>query len=197
MKRFVSLLGLSASLLLAGAIPIAAAIVIITFDDMPPQPANGLHHPLGVTFGFTVAGAPSTDATYGGGGPGQICFVQDPSLEGNAAGTLTLDFDVPTTSLQLGVALATLDSLPVGATVEVFDAEGTSLGAFDVPTAPCVSFTEGQFNYPGPDPVSRATITFFSGAGRFAVDNLTFDNGSAMAPRAHRASTPAAAGWNK
>jgi hypothetical protein len=197
MKRLGSILGLSAALLLAAAIPIAAAIVVITFDDLPPQPANGLHHSLGVSFGFTVAGAPSTDATYAGAGPGQICFVQDPSLEGNAAGTLTLDFDVPTASLEFGVALSSLDSLPAGARVELFDAEGTSLGAFDVPTAPCVSFTEGQFSYPGPDPVSRAAITFFSAAGRFAVDNLSFDNGTPSAPRAHRAIAPAGAGWQK
>jgi hypothetical protein len=197
MKRLGSILGLSASLLLAGAIPIAAAIVVITFDDMPPQPADGLHHPLGVTFGFTVAGAPSNDATYGGAGPGQICFVQDPSLEGNAAGTLTLDFDVPTASVEFGVALSSFDSLPVGATVELFDASLTSLGVFDVPTEPCVSFTEGQFSYLGPDLVSRAAITFFSSAGRFAVDNLTFDNGSPLAPRAHRAIAPAGSGWKR
>jgi hypothetical protein len=88
-------LGLSAYLILGTANPALAARVTLTFDELAPQPADGLSF-MGVTFGFTVGGNPSTDARYGGSGPGQICFVQDPSLEGDAAGTLQLDFAVPT-----------------------------------------------------------------------------------------------------
>src|SRR5712692_2441328 len=95
---------------LALTCPSAAwAQVTLVFDELPFQPVNGVSI-LGVTFGFTIDGVPSTDANYNSGGPGQITYVQDPSLEGNASGILILDFDVPTPLVQFGVALSALGS---------------------------------------------------------------------------------------
>ncbi len=155
-----------------------AATVTLTFGELPFQPVDGLSF-NGVTFGFTVGGAPSTDANYNSFGPGIITYVQDPSLEGNAAGTLTLDFAVPTPILQFGAALSIGGPFARGFSVELFDPALASLGVFDVATASVVSFTESRFSYQGP-PVSRAVVTFNSAAAaRFALDNLTFDDGTA------------------
>jgi len=103
----------------------------LVFDELPFQPVNGVSI-LGVTFGFTIDGVPSTDANYNSGGPGQITYVQDPSLEGNASGILILDFDVPTPLVQFGVALSALGSFDPGCSVELFDPDQKSLGVFDV-----------------------------------------------------------------
>lgn len=155
----------------------AANNVTLRFDELPFQPVDGLHF-LGVSFGFAVGGAPSTDAHYNSFGPGQIRYVQDPSLEGNAAGTLTIAFDNPTPTLQFGVALSTLNTLDSGCQVQLFDSDGLPLATYDVVTFKIVSFTESRFSYHGRK-VSAAVITFFAPAGRFALDNLTYEDPTA------------------
>lgn len=151
------------------------AAVTLTFNELPTQPVDGLSY-MGVTFGFTVGGSPSLDARYNAGGPGSIIFVQDPSLEGAAAGILTLDFaPLPTDVLRFGVALNSALPLTPGFTVELFDKNLVSLGVTPVNTLPLVSFTEGAFTYAGPA-IRRAVIDFNeTGATRFALDNLTFN----------------------
>ena len=174
MKKLISILSLL--MVVAWSRAAGAAPITLTFDELPFQPVDGLSF-MGVTFHFTVGGVPSTDANYDSGGPGTITYVQDPSLEGNAAGTLTLDFDIPTPVVQFGVALSALGPLAAGCTVELFDSTLTSLGVIDVATASIVSFTESRFSYHG-QPISRVVITFNGDAApRFALDNLTFDNG--------------------
>jgi hypothetical protein len=176
MKKLVSILAVL--MVLAGSRVAGAAPVTLTFDELPFQPVDGLSF-MGVTFHFTVGGVSSTDANYNSGGPGVITYVQDPSLEGNATGTLTLDFDAPTPVLQFGVALATFSALAAGSSIELFDSDLASLGVIDIATAGVISFTESRFSYRG-RPVSRAAITFNSDAAlRFAIDNLTFDDGLA------------------
>ena len=143
----------------------------LTFDELNPQPANGLHF-NGVTFGFTVNGAPSTDATYGGFGPGTTTYVQDPALEGTAGGRLTLQFDQPTTVFEFGLALSTFGTLQPGARVELFNPGGHSRGTLPLNTQSLLTFTEGRFSYHG-GAIGAAVITF-APAGRFALDNLTY-----------------------
>lgn len=150
-----------------------AAVTTLDFTELPTQPVDGLSY-MGVTFGFEVGGSPSTDALYNFFGLGTITFVQDPSLEGDAAGILTLDFAQPTIQLDFGVALSTFDPLTPGFTVELFNAGLSSLGVTPVNTSPLVSFTEGPFIYSGA-PIGRAVIDFEDSAGRFALDNLTFN----------------------
>lgn len=153
---------------------------------------NGLHF-AGIRFAFDVAGVPSSDATYGAFGPGAITYVQDPSLEGNSAGRLTLQFDQPTTVLQFGLALSTFGSLNPGARVELFNPGGHSRGTIPLNTQSLVSFTEGRFDYKG-GAIGSAVITFDPTAGRFALDNLTF---RALPPGKARQSVTlsTAAGW--
>jgi hypothetical protein len=144
---------------------------------LPFQPVDGLHY-LGVTFGFAVNDVPSTDAHYNAFGPGQIRYVQDPSLEGNAAGTLTIGFDNPTPILQFGIALATLITLDSGCQVQLFDSDGLPLATYEVVTSRIISFVESRFSYSGRK-VSQVVITFYAPAGRFALDNLTYEDPTA------------------
>jgi hypothetical protein len=147
----------------------------LRFNELPTQPVNGLTF-RGVQFGFTIGGNPSSDAFYNAVGPGQGTFVQDPSLEGNAAGQLVLDFPVPTPTLSFGIARSTTLPLTPGALVLLFGPGGSFIGGLFVDLVPSPLFAEGQFTYNGPPPVSRAIIIFPSpeAATRFAIDNLTY-----------------------
>src|SRR5262249_11913201 len=144
----------------------------LTFDELPFQPIDGLHF-KGVTFGFTINGVHSTDAHYDAFGPGVTTYTSDPSLEGNANGVLTLDFDQPLSFIQFGVALSTHATLTSGATVKLYDPSTALIGVFPVSTSPGgFFFTSGQFSYSG-SLVSRAIVSFNSAAAsRFVVDNL-------------------------
>jgi hypothetical protein len=155
------------------------AALTLDFSELSPRPVEGLSY-MGVTFSFTVGGTPSTDATYNSNGPGITTFVQDPSLEGDAIGILTLGFNPqPTDRLQFGVALDTSDPLKPGFTVEFFNRDLISLGTTPVDTSPLSSFSEGQFVYSGA-PIGQAVIDFEDSAGRFALDNLTFSDGQPL-----------------
>lgn len=158
-------------LMSAGSVNAAATL---TFDELPTQPVDGLSY-MGVTFGFTVGGSPSTDAHYNSIGPGSITYLQDSSLEGDAAGILTLDFTVPTDWLQFGVALNTYRPVTAAYTVELFDKSLVSLGTSSRNAYPLVVWAEDQFMYSG-TPISRAVVDFNEQAARrFAVDNLTIN----------------------
>jgi len=186
MKQFRLIL--AAFLVLACSTGAWAAPVTLNFGELPRQPVHGLNF-MGVTFGFWV-GDPSTDANYNSFGPGMTRYVQDPSLEGNAAGLLLLYFDVPTPLLQFGVAISAGGAFARGFSVELFDSDLESIGVFDVATADVVSFTESRFSYQG-RPVSGAVITFNGDVAlRFALDNLTFDNGMASAPTGQQPTFP-------
>lgn len=176
-RRLLIAAALCFGLLLLSPLGVArAATTTLTFDELATQPVNGLSF-NGVTFQFEIAGVPSSDANYASFGPGTTTYVQDPSLEGNAAGTLTLAFDQPVTELQFGVALATAENLAPGFFVELFSPSGTSLGVTPVNTSvTSFNFTEGQFTYSGA-PVGRAVVTFSGAASRFALDNLVFTTG--------------------
>ncbi|MEZ6069156.1 MAG: DVUA0089 family protein [Pirellulales bacterium] len=151
---------------------------IITFDELPAQPINGVSVD-GVTFEFTIGGVASPLATFGSTGPGTTTFLSAPLADGPNAGILAWDFDKPVDTLSFGVALSTIAAVPVGFEVELFDAGGSSLGVFPMATEPLVSFTEGLFEYAGPA-VSRVVVDFNEAvAGAFAVDNIKFTTATA------------------
>lgn len=152
-----------------------AAVTTLDFTELPFQPVDGLSY-MGVTFAFTIGGGHAMDASYHASGPGATTFVQDPSLEGDATGILTLDFTPrPTDQLQFGVVLNNFAPMMPGFTVELFDTGLVSLGTTPVNTDLLGSFTEGQFTYSG-SPISRAIIDFNEKlADRFALDNLKFN----------------------
>jgi hypothetical protein len=149
----------------------------LRFDELPFQPVNGLQF-RGVQFFFSINGEPSDDAAYNALGPGIGTFVQDPSLEGNALGVLTIEFPALTPTLSFGLARNTLAPLTPGATVILFDSGGNPFASIPLNLAPTFpgGFAEGLFTYNGPTPVRRAVILFDSPAlaPRFALDNLTY-----------------------
>ena len=183
-RCFVVSLLLTVVLVVMSAGPVLAKkpLTTLAFDELPFQPVDGLYF-NGVTFGFQIGGFSSNDAWYHAGGPGQITYVQDPSLEGNAMGTLTLTFDQPTTVVEFGVALGYIpipDPLPAGATVDLYrPGKGWLRQIIPLTTSPTIAFwTEGLFSYSGPA-VKTVVITFDrqSGATRFMLDNLKFHKG--------------------
>jgi hypothetical protein len=158
-------------LMSAGA---ANAAFTLTFDELPTQPVDGLSY-NGITFGFKVGGSPSTDAIYNGIGPGNLTYLQDPSLEGTTAGILTLDFSTPTDQLEFGVALNSYNPVTMAYVVRLYDSSYSLIGHCIENTSPLVLWTEGQFTYSGTR-VRRAVIGFNdNAANRFALDNLTIN----------------------
>lgn len=152
----------------------AWAATTLTMDEVSLQPVNGLTV-KGVTFHFQVGGVDSTDANYHSGGPGLITYVQDPSIEGNADGVLTVDLPQATPHVQFGGVLSVTTSLTPGFSVQIFDANLNSLGTVDVNTAPITSFSEALWSYTSASvPVRRLVVSFHNPGGRFAFDNLTF-----------------------
>jgi hypothetical protein len=150
-----------------------AAITTLDFTELPFQPVDGLT--VGdVTFGFRIGLNPSTDANYNSFGPGTVTYVQDPSLEGNSNGILTLEFDKAVDQLEFGVAMNTMNPLTPGFIVRLFNP--VAYVSFNpVNTSPIMTWTEGQFTYNGPA-ITMAIIEFDNlGASRFALDNLTFN----------------------
>lgn len=167
---------LQACALAACGVAVAAPPVTLTMDDLPMRRLHNLAHPAGVTFQFFVDGVPSADADYNSGGPGTLSFVQDPSIEGDAAGVVSMQFATPINMLQFGAAVASDQNHFDGGSVELFTPGGVSLGAgdFDLTLIYDDPFANGQFNYVGA-PVKRADVSFDLGMpSRFALDNLTF-----------------------
>src|SRR5262252_4525130 len=124
--------------------PVYAFATLLTFDELPTETLTGLTF-KGVTFHFDLSGLNSADANYDSFGPGFGAFVQDPSIEGNAAGVLTLDVDQPTSVLQFGVAMLAFGTVPAGLHVALFDERLVPLGIQTVDLSTSVFFPEGQF----------------------------------------------------
>ncbi|NEQ63569.1 MAG: hypothetical protein F6K53_42205 [Moorea sp. SIO4A1] len=107
---------------------------VLTFDQLPLQPVDDLSF-MGVTFSDTPIEPIVIDFKDA------AAFVKD-SLEGNAAGILTQDFDALVSDLEFGVALNTLATLKPGFTVELFD-DSTLVNTIPVDTSSLPSLTEG------------------------------------------------------
>ena len=165
------------ALLILGSVHSARAGLIV-FNELPNQVANGLTF-NGVRFGFTIGGVVSTDARFGASGPGNQTHVQDPSLEGNARGVLSLDFIQPVSALSFGVGISSMAALSPGFTVQLFDPSLALLGTFPINAPPAPTFSGASFLYMGA-PVRRASLSFNSTpanpGGRFAFDNLDFSS---------------------
>jgi len=167
-------LGTLVSVALLAAWPDRSLATTLTMDDLPNQPVDGLVHPSGVEFGFTVGGVPDLDARYNAGGPGSIAYVQDPSIEGTTAGVLEVILPGAFPSVEFGLAVSTPD--PSSVSVELFDATNTSLGVQPLFLNPLVLYSEGHFVHNGVG-VSRMLVDMTPAQGsavRFAYDNLTF-----------------------
>ena len=180
MRRLLSLIvGMFAAVAVLANGTLAASAQTITtlhFDELPFQPVHGLQF-NGANFKFKISGTPSTDANYNSFGPGTQYFTQDPSLEGNAAGKLTVAFATPTNFVQFGVSLSASGALSPGFVVALKDSNRRVFSVSQVNTRPVGPdfFTEGQFTYNGSVAVKKIVVTFAAAdAERFALDNLVY-----------------------
>ncbi len=163
----------------------AAKAEILTFDELgSPIPVDGLTV-KGVTFDFKIDGVDSPNATYNSSLPPQLppnvfANIQQPFLEGNAKGILSLDFATPISALQFHVGLESFAPVAAGLTVELFDAGLKSLGITSVNTTPLAILSEGLFSYSGVG-VKKAILDFQESRfglspidPGFVIDNLTY-----------------------
>lgn len=173
---------LTVALLAAGGL-VSASGATLTFDELPSQPVDGLST-QGVTFSFEVGGSPSLDASYNVDlGLGTTAAVSDSVLEGDASGRLGLTFATPTGSLSFGLALLAGADLAPGAVIDLYDSGNLLLDSISLNTLgnPGLGISEALFAWTGP-PIASAWIDFEDQAGRFAIDNLTFDGGQDVVP---------------
>ena len=160
---------------LAIAISTSAAhggVQVITFDELPKGTTVDGMVIGNVTFGFS-----SEDATISLAGPGDSFFIDPPNIEGDAFGTLTLEFAIPVLELSYGFALLSTVPSEMGSTMELFDPDGFSLGIFSEPAADFgFFFVEGLNRAGGVGAIGSAVITFdTTNAPRFALDTLTMN----------------------
>lgn len=152
----------------------AGVFGVVTFDERPFQSVDGLEV-AGVTFSYTIDDAPSPEAFFGSFGPGQLNHVNDPSLLGDAAGVLRMDFDEPVVAVSFGVALNKGEDIDAGVVVTMLNEQNASLDALELDTVADdpLRFSEARFDYVGA-PVAAIELRFTSSVERFAVDNLEF-----------------------
>jgi len=152
-----------------------------TFAPLSPVSCEGLKLD-GVSYSFTVAGAPSLDCNARtSAGPGNTNHIQSPNIEGTSAGVLHLVLDAPTTEFSFGVARSLVSppppfpSVPDSVIVDLFRPGAGLLRdhlLLDPTNDPL--FVGGQFNYEGPA-VKTVTISFTTPPlTRFAIDNVTY-----------------------
>lgn len=148
----------------------------LKFDELPFQPVDGLTF-KGVTFGYEIGGSPSADAAYNSTAVGSLTYLDDPVLEGDAAGILSLTFLQPTYDVSFGLALSTFGDVNPAATVSFYDAGNVLLGSVNLTATSLVFFSEGFLSYVDTlTAVSRIELDFNEAeASRFAIDNLTYN----------------------
>jgi hypothetical protein len=178
-----ALLTVALFILLATAGRAASAENLVTCDELPPQPTNGVHV-NGVEFytyepGEESGGLVPIASYYGDEGPGITAYVQDPSIVTSNEYTyniLGMQFDTPTNNLQFGIALDEFGTFPDGACVDLYSANEDLLGTFPLTTSSQFSYTEALFNYSGA-PVKWAEVYINPEvADAYAVDNIRFGN---------------------
>lgn len=162
----------------------ADAVTKLTFDELGfPTPVDNLTV-KGVTFDYKIDGVDSNEAMYNASFPpqlpsGLLANVQQPLLEGNAKGILSLDFAAPVAALEFAVGVEAFRPLAPGFSVELLDQALNSLGITAVNTAPLAILSEGLFKYSGA-PIKKAILSFNSelflnpNNPRFSLDNLTY-----------------------
>jgi len=146
-----------------------------TFAAIPGgfQPVNGITL-QGVTFTDT------TGANIDAGNGGTEVYTQDPVIEGQTGGeTLTMNFAVPTSILQFGVALSTQGNVTNAVSVKLYDQNGTFLKTVTANGSQPKgeNFTSALFSYTPPSgiSISKAEVTFNSGAASaFGLGNIVY-----------------------
>jgi hypothetical protein len=161
----------------ATTIPLSAAQLGPVLIDFGPvqtgAPINGTTIG-GVLFNFTISGSPSLDAVIDDG-PGNTNNVTIANIEGNTLGVLKLTFPSLETRFGFGYAITATAAVANATRIELFDAGNVSLGALLYNGAPDPVFTGGFAGIGSTIPFQSAQVTF-NNVGRFAFDNVRFDN---------------------
>jgi hypothetical protein len=161
---FAAIAGMLFSLVAATA---KADTVTLTMDEVPNQPINGLTVTKGgVSFTFS---SPFGGLFYNSFGPGQVTFVQDPSIQGFSLQPFDVAFSIPVTSIQFGLAEFTIPPAVALTGAQVTLSSGATL-LFNLSLVD--PFPEGQFTYSG-SPVTGFQLTPAPGGLLLAFDNLT------------------------
>jgi PEP-CTERM motif len=174
--------------MLGGAVQEAAAVLTQIGEDAfasaslidfgPTQtfaPING-QVIGGVTFGYTIGGLPSLDATIADG-PGNTFHITVANIEGSSKGVLSILFPSPQELVGYGWA-ASLS--PSATTIELFGPGHISLGTLSQIGLPDPFFVGGFFGIASDMPFVEADVTFTNHPGvsqvvdLFAFDNLRF-----------------------
>ena len=151
----------------------AAMPIYIQTYDIDLASCEGLYVD-GVSYTFTVGGAPSGDCDAGTFiGPGVTNNISSPNIEGTSAGVLHLTFDVPTTKFGFGVAQSTFGG-PQTVIINLYR-PGVGLLREQVPLdiTNDPGFVGGRYDYDGPA-IKTVTIQFNATSPRFALDNVSY-----------------------
>ena len=160
-------------LLLLTSVQLFADPVTLTFNELSSRSVNGVSI-AGVTFGYTINGQASTQATYGATIPGSTANVQPPALVGSTQGILTLDFAGATNTLSFGIAFNSFNALSPGLTVALFDGTLKPINTVNVATLAANTFTGALFSISNTQ-IGRVVLTFNQTVSTFALDNLSFN----------------------
>ena len=168
------------AILAAGPAYAANGPTLITMDDLSPRPLNGLVHPAGVTFGFTLGGVPNDDgATQRAVLAKRRSSTTLPSKGQRrwdpGRGAISMLFDRPAVQIEFGLAMSTGGTLPNAATVDLYDEASVLIESETFTLAQTTLFAEAKFEYAG-SPIKQAVLKFNQSTEelRFAFDNLLF-----------------------
>jgi hypothetical protein len=145
-----------------------AATITLTMDEVPTQLLDGLTVSKG-GLNFTFANS-AGNLFYNSGGPGDITYVQDPSIQGGTS-PFSVTFSAPVSSLQFGMAE---NAGSVGgqlATVDLFNGGSTPFATVTLNASLLDPFPEALFSFSA-GPVTGITINPNSAAAALAFDNL-------------------------
>lgn len=141
-------------------------------DEVDNQPIDGLTVSKGgLEFSFSN---PDGTLYYNSAGPGDLTYVQDPSIQGDLS-EFSVSFSRPVNRIQFGLAEDSLVAL-TGALVTLSSGEVFS---FDLSLVD--PFAEGQFKYAGAS-VAGFTLTPVAGSPDEGPFRLAFDNLSVPEP---------------
>lgn len=153
----------------------ATSFVTQTFDELPFQPIDGLTF-KDATFDFKINGIDSLDAHYGSFGPVATEHVSDPSLVGNSAGILSVEFALATPVIEFGLALSDNGPVTDALRVTFYDHVNAVILSESVSAAASqesLGFSDLFYRYTG-TAVRRMELDFADAPGSFALDNLTY-----------------------
>jgi hypothetical protein len=146
-----------------------ASTVTLMMTEVPNQPINGLTVSKGGE-SFTFSN-PSGSLLYNSLGPGDVTFVQDPSIQG-ATDSFGVAFSVPVSSIQFGLAELSFDPVVPLATVSLYFNSTIPFAVLNFNSSLVDPFAEGQFNYSG-NLATNMLIVPNAGGPFLAFDNLT------------------------